>query len=333
MAKKGGALPDFATLELIRREGGLPVRRFLARLGIPRSTWYYWRAGALHGRPVRRWPAPVVDVLEPAAAETAHKYSAWGHRKIWAMLRADGVAVSASSVERALRRQALLQPRRYLAERRQLAAARKQVFLDPPVRRNRVWQADFTEFETSAHGTWRILVVIDYATKVCLAAAVTATSTARDAIESLEVAIGEVERLLGHGLLDDCVDPASGAMRPCVIVTDNGPAFKSADFVHFIARRPELRHVRTRHRAPETNGVVERFNRSLKYEHLYREEIADVLELTDQVRAYTELYNWVRPHETLGQVAPMVRYLADQSIGLESLPDPNLSAPETVQKT
>jgi hypothetical protein len=214
VAKKGGALPAFEELELIRREGRLPVRRFLARLGIPRSTWYYWRAGALHGRSVRRWPAPVVDALAPRAAETAHKYAAWGHRKIWAMLRADGVRVSVSSVERALRRAALLQPRRYLAERRQLAARRKQVFLDPPGRPNRVWQADFTEFETTAHGTWRILVVVDYATKVCLAAAVTGTSAARDAIESLELAIAEAERLIGHDLLTECADPSTGELTP-----------------------------------------------------------------------------------------------------------------------
>jgi transposase InsO family protein len=34
--------------------------------------------------------------------------------------------------------------------------------------------------------------------------------------------------------------------------------------------------VRTRHRAPKTNGVVERFFGSLKYEHLYRLEIERV---------------------------------------------------------
>jgi transposase InsO family protein len=244
------------------------------------------------------------------------------------MLRADGVAVSVSSVERALRRQALLQPRRYLAERRQLAAHRKAVFLDPPSRRNRVWQADFTEFETTGGGTWRILVVVDYATKVCLATAITGTSTARDAIESLEGAIVECERLTALPLLADCTDRATGEITPCVIVTDNGPAFKSADFVHFIARHPELRHVRTRHHAPETNGVVERFNRSLKYEHLYREEIADVIGLDEQVRAYRELYNWVRPHEAIGLVPPIERYL-----GLPQDPrEPHLSEPESVQE-
>lgn len=53
----------------------------------------------------------------------------------------------------------------------------------------------------------------------------------------------------------------------------------------FFARHPELRHVRTRHHAPETKGVVERFNRSLKYEHRYREAIANVIELRDEVEA------------------------------------------------
>lgn len=241
------------------------------------------------------------------------------------MLRADGVRVSVSSVERALRRQALLQPRRYQAERRNLARARKAVFLEPPVRRNRVWQADFTEFETSRGGTWRILVVVDYATKVCLAAAVTGTSAARDAIESIELAITEAAQLLGVVLADDCAEPLT-------VVTDNGPAFKSADFAHFIARHPELRHVRTRHHAPETNGVVERFNQSLKYEHLYREEIATVVGLTEHVDAYRELYNWIRPHEAIGLIAPMVRYLAEPlDVPPSAASEPNLSEPQPVQ--
>ena len=308
----------------------MPVERFVARIGVPRSTWYYWRTGHLRGRPVRRWPAPVVDAVAARTIETAHKYTAWGHRKIWAMLRADGVAVSVSSVERAMRRADLLQPRRHLAERRALAARRKEVFLEPPTRRNRVWQIDFTEFETTGHGTWRILVVVDYATKVCLAAAITGTSAARDAIESLEIAIEEAERLLGQPLADDCVDPDTGMPVQLTIVSDNGPAFKSAEFVHFFARHAALRHVRTRHHAPETNGVVERFNRSLKYEHLYREEIRDVIALRDEVEAYRELYNWVRPHESLGQLPPMARYLGEQPV---SPPRSHLSAPESVQES
>jgi transposase InsO family protein len=325
VAKRGGALPAFEELEQLRSEGGVPVRRFLARLGIPRSTWYHWRAAHLHGRPVRRWPAPVVDAIETRAAEQAYRWSAWGHRKIWAMLRADGIRVSRSSVLRALARRGLLMPLRYQAERRALAVARRALFVAAPVRRNRVWQTDFTEFETSRGGTWRICPVVDYATKLCLAVPVSGTTGARDAIAAIEAAIRAAEALLGHPLLQDCVDPETGELFPLTIVTDNGPAFKSTDFLRFIGRHPELRHVRTRHHAPETNGVVERFNQTLKYEHLYRLEIPDVLGLIEQAEAFRQLYNAIRPHETLDFATPVSRYLAP--------PGSHLFRPESVQES
>ncbi len=108
-------------------------------------------------------------------------------------------------------------------------------------------------------------------------------------------------------------------------MTDNGPALKSQTFRGFIDARPYLRHVRTRHHAPETNGVIERFFGTLKYEHLYREEIADVVALVDEVADFRQLYNTIRSHETLGFQTPISRYLAH--------PEPHLSEPESVQET
>lgn len=295
---------------MIRREGGVSVLRFCARIGIPRSTYYYLRTGSLHGHLVRRWPTPVIDAIEQRAAEISEHYLPWGHRKIWAMLRADGVNVSASSVARALKRRDLLLPARYLKERRQLAAARHAAFLAVPTRRNRVSQTDFTEFTTIAHGTWRICPVIDYATKVVLAAPVAGTMNGRDAVLSLKEAISRAERLMGRSLLDDCLDRETGELFPLIIVTDNGAAFRSLDFESFIQSRPEIAHVRTRNHAPETNGVVERFNRTIKYEHLYRLEIANGDELATQVDEFVALYNEIRPHEAVDQQVPMSRFLA-----------------------
>ncbi len=326
MAKKGGALPGFAELEAIRREFDVPVRRFCARLGIPISTWYHWRAGELNGRPIRRWPAPVVDAIEAEAAIQAHRWAAWGHRKIWAMLRADGIRVSRSSVERALRRQGLLLPRRYQSERRQLAAARRAAFVEAPTRRNRVWQMDFSEFDTAGGGTWRLAGLVDHATKVSLVVRVAGTTAARDACAALAEAIDNAERLTGRRLADDCLDPVTSELVPLVVVTDNGPAFKSIDFAGFIRARPWLTHVRTRHRSPETNGVIERFFGTLKYEHLYRLEIADVVTLVAEVEAYRLIYNTVRPHEGIGFDRPMDRYLSEPAAS-------HLSQPETVQES
>lgn len=301
------------------------VRRFCARLGIPRSTWYYWRQGWAHGHPVRRWPAPVVDAIEEPAAAKAYQFSAWGHRKIWAMLRADGLGVSQSSVKRALARRDLLLPVRYQAERRAFARARRATFDAPPSRRNRVWQLDFSEFETTRGGTWQLVGVVDYAAKVCLACAANGTQTARDALGAVEAAISEAERLLGAPLKEDLLDEATGELHPVVLVSDNGPAFKSARFALYVSSRPELSHVRTKHRAPQTNGVIERFFESIKYEHLYRQEIPNALVLAEEIEAYRGLYNEVRPHEALGFATPMEVYLAP--------PESNLFGAESVQET
>ena len=119
-----------------------------------------------------------------------------------------------------------------------------------------------------------------------------------------------MERLLGRTLREECVNPASGELEPLVIVTDNGACFRSGGFHRFIDSRPELAHGRTRVKAPETNGVVERWIESSKYERLYREEIPGGLSLQAQLDDYRDFYNRVRPHETLALTLPITRYLA-----------------------
>ena len=116
---------------------------------------------------------------------------------------------------------------------------------------------------------------------------------------------------MGKTLLEDCTDPETGEITPVTVVTDNGPCYKSSKFLVFIASHPELRHVRTRHHSPETNGVVERFNQSLKYEHLYRNEISNGQHLVEEIASYCDLYNRIRPHEALGFTPPIHTYLEE----------------------
>src|SRR3989304_1204303 len=49
-----------------------------------------------------------------------------------------------------------------LAGHRRRAQARRAAFVVPPSGPNQVWQLDFTEFETTRGGTWRIGGVADY---------------------------------------------------------------------------------------------------------------------------------------------------------------------------
>ena len=204
----------------------------------------------------------------------------------------------------------------YQAERRQHAEARRAAFVVPPSGPNQVWQLDFTEFETRHGGTWRIGGVADYWSKLELGWHVATTQNHRDAIETVEHAIAETERLLGRTLLEWLTDPMTGEIRPVAVVTDNGPCFKSARFAAFIDRRPELIHIRTRRKSPGQNGVRERAFGSLKYEHLYRLEIDDGHHLGLEVEAYRQLFNTVRPHQALAGRRPL-------DVHLEACNDPS----------
>ncbi len=217
----------------------MSVSRFAALAGIPERT--YWRRLARHraGDPVKGpWPSPKVDQVEAVAAKYAADWPAWGHRKIAAMMRVDGHQVSTSTVERALRRRGLLLPSGFRADRRSWSRLRKHVFRDPPRERNRVWQMDFSEFETARGGIWRICAVIDYATKYCLAATVTPTSRGADALTRLLRAVDEAKRALDlddlradRGEMDvvDAEDFVIGQVpAPVAVVTDNGPASAAA---------------------------------------------------------------------------------------------------------
>lgn len=300
----------------MRRQAGLSVARFCWLAGISRSTWHRWAARERTGQPTRRrWPRPVRERIDQPARELALRWPAWGHRKIWALLAADGHRASPATVERALRDHCLLQPAGRLRERRQLARARRQAFVEPPARRNRVWQTDFSELETAGAGVWQLGGVVDYAAKVALACPVSATKTWRDAVAVLEDARERAGELLGRALLEDCIDPHTGELTPVIVVSDNGACYRAARFAAHIRARPEFAHVRTRHQAPETNGVIERFFQSAKYEHLYRHEIDDGQALADHVARYLAVYNELRPHEALDFARPLERYLRPPTLG------------------
>jgi transposase InsO family protein len=284
----------------------MPTSRFVRLIGVPERSYRRWQQRQRWGRPVKGpWPAPVQDRVEPVAVACADRFPAWGHRKIAMLMRVDGHRAPDSTVLRALKRTGRVLPVDYQAERRQLAQARRAAFVVPPSGPNQVWQLDFSEYETRHGGTWRIGGIADYWSKLELGWHVSTTQNHRDAIETVEQAIAESERLTGRPLRELLVDPVTSEIRPIAVVTDNGPCFKSVRFAAYIEKRPELIHIRTRRKSPNQNGVRERAFGSLKYEHLYRLEIDDGHQLSQEAESYRQLFNTIRPHEGLAMRRPL----------------------------
>jgi putative transposase len=167
----------FAELEQLRLEHGLPVRRFCRAVGLPERTFYDRRVQHRAGEYARGpWPTPAPDGIRATVTAVALKYPMWGHRKVaWLCRHEHGLQVADATCLRILREAGLTLPVDYVRERRDLAGARRAAFVESPTRRNRVWQMDFFELETSGGGTWRSGDIIDYATKLVLAGPVTPT--------------------------------------------------------------------------------------------------------------------------------------------------------------
>jgi transposase InsO family protein len=88
------------------------------------------------------------------------------------------------------------------------------------------------------------------------------------------------------------------------VLTDNGSCYRSGDFTRALG---EAKHRRTRPYRPQTNGKVERFNRTLAAEWAYAQAYP-----SDEARAATyghwiHYYNHHRPHTGIGGAVPADR--------------------------
>jgi transposase InsO family protein len=324
----GGPAGPFEDLEVIRVEAGMSTSRFCDLIDMPERTWRRWQAKAKDTQPPKGpWPRPARDAASQLVLKHALAHPAWGHRKIWAMVRHNGHVVSEATVLRLMRDKGLILPAKCQKERRELAERRKAAFASEPSGPNQVWQLDFSEFETTRGGTWRLAGCRDYWSKCEYPFHLSPTANQFDAIDAVELALAEYEQLFGHPMVQDCpLDLDTGELLPVVtLVTDNGGPFRSFRFEAFIAGHPELAHVRTRVRTPGQNGSRERGFGTLKYERLFLDEITDAVVLAERAEDYRSEYNQTRPHEAIAWNRPKEVHL-----GLADPTTPTLQTEETL---
>ena len=93
---------------MIRIEAGMSTARFCRLIDMPERTWRRWQARTRAGEQARGpWPRPAREAALELAVKHALAHPAWGHRKIWAMVRHDGHVVSEATVLRILRDEGL----------------------------------------------------------------------------------------------------------------------------------------------------------------------------------------------------------------------------------
>jgi transposase InsO family protein len=90
------------------------------------------------------------------------------------------------------------------------------------------------------------------------------------------------------------------------VPTDNGSSFRSRRFAA-ACRKLGLRHVFTRPHRPQTSGNAERFIRSALRELAHGIPYRHSSGRTAMLSRRTHHYNWHRPHQGIGRLAPVSR--------------------------
>lgn len=266
-------------IERVCRVGGLARSSFYARLGRGAAAGQdKGLAEGPAGPARRRGPVPSVsdEGLDAAirADLAASPFVGEGHRKVWARLRHGGLAVGCKRVLRRMRALRLLSPHRRptrpaKAHDGSLQTAR------PDVR----WATDGAQIETVRQGRVWLFVAVDHHHGECVGAHVSGSG---DRFAAMEPVRQGVRRHFGP------LGPA--VARGLSVHSDHGAQYTSSWFrteLRFLGITPSLALVRE----PETNGVAERFIRTLKEQVVHGRVFETGEDLRLAVQGFVDRYN------------------------------------------
>jgi putative transposase len=283
-------------LEIIRtvEASHLPVKRTLAMIGIPSSTYYHWYARWVEGgldaladrspRPRSVWNR-IPDEIREDVVEFALEHEDLTPREL-AVKYTDEKQyfVSESSAYRILKAADLITAPAHVVIR----AADE--FRDKTTRPNELWQTDFTYLKVIGWGWFYLSTILDDYSRYIVAWKLCTTMRAEDVTDTLELAL-----------------EASGCSSATVrhkprLLSDNGASYISRDLAKWLDEQ-EMDHVRGAPNHPQTQGKIERWHQTLKNRILLENYYLPGA-LEESVEAFVEHYNHCRYHESLGNLTP-----------------------------
>lgn len=212
--------------------------------------------------------------------------AAWGVRKVWAMLRREGLKVSRKRVHAIMRAHGLVLAR----DREPGESPRGHVVVPEP---NRRLATDLTTVWTRRDGVVALVPTIDCGDRT---AVIEVTTDQHGA-----AVLASVERKLVEAFGMPARVPEGVELR-----TDHGPQYTGAD-CDALCTRWRVAHTYAPVGRPTGNAVVERFIRTLKEELIWLRDWNSADELRAAVATWLDHYHHHRPHQALNWQTPMER--------------------------
>jgi len=302
--------PASEKAEIVRlvEQSPLPVKQTLAKLGIPRTTFYRWydllQLGGIDAledhRPLpghvwNRVPDDVrrqivdmaLDIPELSPRELAVKFT--DEKRYF---------VSESSVYRLLKTHDLITSPAFTV----MKAADE--FKDKTTAPNQLWQTDFTYLKVTGWGWFYLSTVLDDFSRFIIAWKLCTTMKASDVTDTLNMALEA----------SGC-DSAKVAHKPRLL-SDNGASYISGELAQWLSGK-DIDHTRGAPMHPQTQGKIERWHQTLKNRILLENYyLPGDLEL--KIADFVTHYNHLRYHESIANLTPADVYFGrGQTILLE----------------
>ena len=278
---------------MLVRTSGLAIRRACELLELRRGRYYDWLGawkteGSLGLRDQmsgpEHCPHALLEEEKQLVYETAEKNPEMKHRKLAYWMQNEGIGyVSPSSVYR------LLKARGLIKERDTEGPSAPDCRDDGPTKPNQQWHTDITYMRVN--GRWAKLVSFldGYSRKMIhwkLAYSISASQVSQVYDEALKK----------EELLEAQTKPK--------VVSDNGPRFVGRGFTGLLEELGvDHRTIPVDH--PESNGKIEVYHKTLKYEHIYlQEEYQTLFQGRQDMETFVEWYNDERLHQGIDYVTP-----------------------------
>jgi len=229
--------------------------------------------------PQKRGPKTALsdsELLARIRADLARSpFQGEGHRKVWARLRVlDEVRVSRKRILRVMREHQLLSPYRS----RQATGEKHTgtIITEAP---NVMWGTDGTKILTADDGYVWLFAAVEHWSAECVGWHVVKHGDRYAALEPIAMGLKNI-----YGSVQ------AGVARGLSLRMDHGSQYLSDHFlnqVRFWGIKPSFAFVSE----PETNGVAERFNRTLKEQAVHGRIFRNIQEVRSAVADFIQTYN------------------------------------------
>ena len=254
----------------------LSIRRQCELIGLNRAT-YYWQPAV---------ETPLNLELMRLIDKEYTRAPFYGYRKMTVRLnRHHGYQVNHKRVARLMRKMGLQaispRPRTSVGDKqhKKYPYLLRGVKIDRP---NQVWATDITYIPMS-QGFMYLVAIMDWFSRYVIAWQLSNTLDGAFCLEALRSA-------LQHN-------------RPEIFNTDQGSQFTARAFTHELEQAGIRVSMDGRGRFVD-NIFVERLWRTVKYENIYIKDYETVPMLFTGLTDYFQLYNYERPHQSLGYCVP-----------------------------